>query len=289
VLVIGDNVVARTASDCQVRMCSSGGISSGTNCPLITTRAKGDKGVIIDGPHWITNANTGGFTWYKVQWSDSVVGWSCENFLDRDLPSTITKWNFNSTTNDGNTATGVTTPAIGSGTMTLASVTANGFNDGSPVDFASLGTDNSSRALQGPSNSGVPNKTGGPKFAVSTAGYTNIVVSFELWTAARASAYWRGQYTTNGTTWDDHLKVDKRAPYLANGGATFTTHFDDLTGIAGVANNANFAYRVVAEYQSTATGSGSAAYVATDPNDPSGYSNTGPFRVDLFTIAGTPQ
>lgn len=289
VLVIGDNVVARTANDCEVRMCGSGGISSGTNCTLITTRAAGDKGVIIDGPHWITNANTGGFTWYKVQWSDSVVGWSCENFLDRDLPSTITKWNFNSTTNDGNTATGVTTPAIGAGTMTLTSVTANGFNDGSAVDPASLGTDNSSRALQGPSNSGVANKTGGPKFAVSTANYTNIVVSFELWTAGRASAYWRGQYTTNGTTWVDHLKVDKRTAYVANGGATFTSHFDDLSGVAGVANNTNFAYRVVAEYQSTATGSGSVAYVATDPNDPSGYSNTGPFRVDLFTIAGTAQ
>src|SRR5204863_8038166 len=144
-----DNVVARKANDCEVRMCGSGGISKGTNCTLITTRAAGDKGVIIDGPHWITNANTGGFTWYKVQWSDSVVGWSCENFLGRDLPTTITEWDFNSLTNDVNTATGVTTPAIGSGTMTLASVTANGFNDGSPVDPASMGPDNLSCAHQG--------------------------------------------------------------------------------------------------------------------------------------------
>jgi hypothetical protein len=285
VLVIGDDVKARTASNCQVRQCGYGGISDGIDCPLITTRAAGDVGVIIDGPRIATNDNKH-FTWYKVQWSDSVVGWSCENYLLRSLPSKITQWTFNSVTNDENTSTGVTTPSIGSGTMTLSSVTANGFNFGSTLDPASLGTDNSSRALQGPSNSSVANKTGGPQFVASTEGYTNIVVSWELWTAARASAYWRGQYTTNGTTWIDHVKVDKRTPFLENGGATFTSHLDDLTGVAGVANNPNFAYRIVAEYESTATGSGSAAYVPTDPNDPSGYNNTGPFRVDLVRIMG---
>jgi hypothetical protein len=36
-----------------------------------------------------------------------------------------TQWTFNSVTNDENTSTGVVTPSIGAGTMTLASVTAN--------------------------------------------------------------------------------------------------------------------------------------------------------------------
>ena len=193
----------------------------------------------------------------------------------------LTQWNFNSTTPDSNTGSGVTTPSVGSGTMTLTSVSQNGYADGSPADPAS--SDNSGRALQGPSNTGIANKTGGPKFAVSTAGYKDIGVSWELWVAAKASAYWRGQYTTNGTDWVDRVLVNRRSSYAAIGSA-YAFYYDDLTGVPFVANNTSFAYRIVAEYESTATGSGSAAYVSSDGTS---YNNTGPFRIDMVTVLGS--
>jgi Stage II sporulation protein/Putative Ig domain len=69
----------------QVRMCADGSISSGTNCPLITTKAVGSTGTIIGGPTLVTS-DAMGYTWWKIQWSDSTVGWSPENWLERVIP-----------------------------------------------------------------------------------------------------------------------------------------------------------------------------------------------------------
>jgi hypothetical protein len=52
----------------------------------------------------------------------------------------------------------------------------------------------------------------------------------------------------------------------------------------GVSNNSNFVFRIVAEFQSTATGSGSAAYVAA--NSGSTYASSGTTRFDMVTISG---
>jgi Putative Ig domain/Stage II sporulation protein len=69
----------------QVRMCADGSISSGTNCPLVTTKAVGSTGTIIGGPTQVTSDGMG-YTWWKIQWSDSTVGWSPENWLERVIP-----------------------------------------------------------------------------------------------------------------------------------------------------------------------------------------------------------
>jgi autotransporter-associated beta strand protein len=195
----------------------------------------------------------------------------------------ITQWNFNSGTPDDDVTTGTTSPSLGSGSFALvgSGMSNNGFNTGSASDPAA--SDNAGRALQGPSNSSTVNKTGGFRAAVSTVGYKDIAVSGELWVAARTSGYWRGQYTTNGTDWVDRMVIDRRAAFLA-GGTGYIYFSDDLTGLPCVDNNASFAYRVVGEYQSTATGSGTAAYVPTDPGQT--YNNTGPFRVDMVTLLG---
>ena len=84
-LVIGDDV--RVIGTTQtVRQCGDGSISSGTACPAVTTKAVGSIGVILDGPVQVT-ADGNGFTWYQVQWSDSTVGWTPENWLERSLPA----------------------------------------------------------------------------------------------------------------------------------------------------------------------------------------------------------
>jgi hypothetical protein len=89
-LAIGDNIES-TSSDCSVRACAGGTINNGTLCPLLTSKASGQTGVIIGGPIVVTN-DTKGFTWFQVRWNDAnaTTGWSCENYLDRivALPST---------------------------------------------------------------------------------------------------------------------------------------------------------------------------------------------------------
>ncbi len=200
-------------------------------------------------------------------------------FADR---TRFTHWNFNSTTSDNSVTTGVSSPAIGSGVLTVVGtgITANGFNTGSASD-PNL-TDNSSRRWNNYAST-VPNKTGGAKYAVSTAGFQNVAVSGELWLAQRSSAYWRGQYSIDGgTNWIDRLVISRHSVSLQN----FFYFSDDLTGVDGVADNSNFVYQIVGEYESTATGSGAAAYVSCDPA--STFNPTSSlFGWDLFSVFGT--
>jgi len=60
------------------------------------------------------------------------------------VPSTIiAQWNFNSQPSDANTATGTTTPSVGTGTAALVGGTTQAFFGGSSSDPASSGSDNS--------------------------------------------------------------------------------------------------------------------------------------------------
>jgi hypothetical protein len=85
-LIVGDDIKALKTLD--VRACPDGSISNGIYCGLVATKAASTTGTIIGGPVQIaadasgTNG-PGGFTWYQVQWSDSAIGWSQENYLER--------------------------------------------------------------------------------------------------------------------------------------------------------------------------------------------------------------
>jgi hypothetical protein len=80
-LLVGDDVKS-LSSTLNVRACTDGSISSGVGCPVVTTKAQGATGTIIGGPTQVTGDGYG-FTWYQIQWSDGVVGWSVENYLER--------------------------------------------------------------------------------------------------------------------------------------------------------------------------------------------------------------
>ncbi|MGZ5507456.1 MAG: beta strand repeat-containing protein [Limisphaerales bacterium] len=192
----------------------------------------------------------------------------------------FTQWNFNSTTPDNSVTTGIASPSVGTGVVNaVGGPTANGFNFGSSSDPNT--SDNSSRRWNALTST-MANKTAGAKYAVSTAGYDNIAFTGELWLTTRSSAYWRGQYTTDGTTWIDRGVISRHAASLGG----FYYFADDLTGVSGVADNTNFAYQIVAEYESTATGSGSAAYVSLDPAS-TFNSSSSLFGWDMVTLFGT--
>ncbi len=88
-LALNDYVQVLGTSSLTVRQCADGSISSGTNCPQVTTKPSGATGIIIGGPVRVTSDGVG-YTWWRVQWFDgsSTVGWSPENWLERTTEPT---------------------------------------------------------------------------------------------------------------------------------------------------------------------------------------------------------
>jgi hypothetical protein len=185
----------------------------------------------------------------------------------------ITQWNFNSRPPDGSSGTGTNVPSVGGGTAVLVGTTAT-FAAGSASDTApdNSGWNTSSYPAQDASN-----KTEGVRFNVSTAGYSNILVSFESRVSDTASKYSRLQYTTNGTDFIDLLLINMPS------NETFFAHSASLGSIPEADNNPNFGIRIVTEFESTATGSGTNGYVTTTTNS---YRSNGTIRFDLVTFSG---
>jgi hypothetical protein len=142
----------------------------------------------------------------------------------------------------------------------------------SPSPYFSWGTDNY------PLTGG--NKQNGVQFNVSTLGAKDIQISYDSRVSATASDYERLQYTTDGSTW-----IDFPASSTFGGvGTTYLLYTYNLTGFPGVDNNPNFAFRVVTEYQSTATyGIGTTnTYVGTANS----YGTAGTVTYDRVTVTG---
>jgi hypothetical protein len=138
--------------------------------------------------------------------------------------------------------------------------------------FFSWGTDNY------PATGG--NKQSGVQFNVSTVGAKNIQVYYDSRVSATASDYERLQYSTNGTDWVDY----PASSTFAGIGTTFRPYSYDLTGFPGVANNPNFAIRIVTEIQSTASYgvSSNTNYVGTANT----YGTAGTVTYDLVNVYG---
>jgi len=191
----------------------------------------------------------------------------------------ITFWNFNSQPLDADFNTGTLTPIIGSGTATAIrgvthSFTASNGSSDSPAD-------NSNWRITNWPVQGTDNKSNGVQFTMSTVGYRRIRLEFDLRHSNTASKYVRLQYTTNGANFIDHAVITMPAETWVN---EQQINFD---GIPGVEDNPNFGFRFVTEFQSSATGSGSPAYVASAVG--SSYGINGTLRFDMIIISGDPM
>ena len=111
---------------------------------------------------------------------------------------------------------------------------------------------------------------------MSTVGKQNITVSWSSQSSSTGSKYGRLQYTTNGTDFVDF-------PAAFTNGTTFAVKTNSLAAISGVNNNANFAFRFVSEFESTAIGTANANYAFNG----SSYATTGTMRYDMVTVSGT--
>lgn len=190
----------------------------------------------------------------------------------------VTQWNFNSATPDGNTGTGTILPAIGTGTASLVggvtATFASGDASGGSSDSAT--GDDSGWNTTSYTPQGTGNKTRGAQFSVSTVGFQNVVVSYDLRHSNTSSRYEQFQYSTDGLNFVDFMSFDGNA-----GDTWFNGRSVDLSGVAGVNNNANFAFRVVSAFAPSTT-----AYAASNPT--STYGTSGTWRFDMVTVSAAP-
>ncbi|MGA2242970.1 MAG: immunoglobulin domain-containing protein [Verrucomicrobiota bacterium] len=197
-------------------------------------------------------------------------------------PVVFAQWNINSITPDGDTTTGTTAPSVGSGTASMiGGVTANGtgFATGDKTLDPAGSTDNSAWNTTTYPASG-NNKTAGTQYAVSTAGIQNIVVSWSQQSSKTGGKYFRLQFSTNSGVSFVDFPTAAVLPLATN----FYAFTNDLSAMPGVSNNSNFVFRIVAEFQSTATGSGTNAYVAAGSG--STYASSGTTRFDMVSVSG---
>jgi hypothetical protein len=198
--------------------------------------------------------------------------------------ATITQWNFNSTPPDGAVGTGTTVPSIGAGTIANVGGTTNTFasgdsNGGSTDPSTGSPTDDSGYNVTGFPAQGAGNKTAGIRFDVSTAGFFDIIVSFDQRHSNTAANTVVLQYTLDGSvgapTWVD------AATFVATAGDAWNNNRTaDLSAVDGLDLNPNAAFRIVSAFAGTGS-----TYVASTAT--SAYATTGTWRFDMVTVSGT--
>ncbi len=188
----------------------------------------------------------------------------------------VTQWNFNSPTPDNNTGTGTTDPSIGAGIASLLNGVTGGFASGTANGGSSdpAASDNSGWQTTGYAAQGQGNKLSGVQFAVSTLGYQDIVVRYDLRHSNTSSRYEQFQYSIDGNNFIDYVLFDGNA-----GDTWFNNRSVDLTGIAGVNDNASFAFRIVAAFAPNTS-----QYAASRAT--SDYGTAGTWRFDMVTVQG---
>jgi len=185
----------------------------------------------------------------------------------------VTQWTFNSSN-----AALTLTPYIGTGTASYVGGTAAAspaFATGWVDDTTAVSPVLNYRwAMSTFPAAGAASGTAGAQFAVSTAGYQNVVITFGLRNSNSSSKYAMLQYSTNGTNFADFGDV------INGTGDTFTSVSRDLSALTSTNNNSTFAFRVVSVFAP-----GTSAYVAAKTG--SSYATSGTYGFDLVTVNGT--
>ncbi len=193
----------------------------------------------------------------------------------------LTQWNFNgdsATTVPGGTTS--PTPSVGSGTAALRGGTtatfASGVANGGSTDPVTTAPPNYGWNLTTFAAQGAENGLRGAQFNVSTVGVLGgtLVVSWDHRHSNTSSRFVQFQYSTDGSSFTDF-----GTPFEGTAGDTwFNNRSVDLTGLSGVYNNANFAFRIVAVFDPQGSG-----YVAS--NSTGTYAGSGTWRLDMVTIS----
>jgi hypothetical protein len=184
---------------------------------------------------------------------------------------TLTLWNFNFGA-DADASTGTTMPAIGAGSITLlGGVTNPGFNSGvgssDPEPTDDSGFQTTTYAPQG-----TEDKLRGVQFSVSTLGWQDVQIQYDLRHSNTSSRFEALQYTLDGSTWVDAAIFDGNA-----GDTWFNGRSFDFSAISGADDNANFAFRVMGTFAP-----GTSLYAPS--RSTSNYAG-GTWRFDMVTVS----
>lgn len=196
--------------------------------------------------------------------------------LTQAQPVQLAFWDFN--TESTNPTSGVN--AANSSLMLVGGTTAT-FATGSPLDTASTNRGYNTRNYPA---QGTGNLTAGIMFTTPTTGYTNITVQFDVRWSNTASRYLRFQYTTDGVNWinGDQLVAPGGDSWYSSQSITNPNgnvrYYASFIGNTAVDNNANFAFRVLAEFGPNGQ------YDAA--NTSRNYATTGTVRYDLVEVRG---
>jgi hypothetical protein len=197
---------------------------------------------------------------------------------------TLALWNFNSLVSDTNVATGVSTPSLGLGTASLVGNTSATFATGSTNDPAPSNDNSGWNTASYPAQN-ASNKLAGVQFKISTLGYSNIVVRWDLKVSGSGSKYYRLQYSSDGTSFTDYpIAVTNQV--VSSTGSYSEAQTNSLAAFPAVNDNPNFTVRMVSEFEYSATASGTNGYVTTSGTN--AYTGSGTVRYDMVTISGTP-
>jgi hypothetical protein len=196
--------------------------------------------------------------------------------------TTISYWDFNFG-NDATPSTGTTSPATGSGTISLiGGVTSPSFNAGEPSDPNTA--DNSAWQTTTYPATNTANKTAGIQINASTVSYSGIKLEFWQRLSNTANNTWTVQYTLDRTAgtpvWVD-FQVFTFTPAPTGTGDTWHFRSLDFTAVTGLNNNANAGFRVVSTFDPNTNN-----YLAARSTSSYGTSST--VRFDLVKITNTP-
>jgi len=212
----------------------------------------------------------------------------------------ITQWNFNSIVPDAATGTGTTTPNIGTGSISNIGGTTTTFASGDASGGSSdpaVGDDSGWNLTAFPAQ-GSGSGTAGLQGLASTAGFSNISVSWDLRTSNSGSRYYQFQYTLDGSA-----AIPSYIPFGGDANNVFTSgggdfwnnnNLVDLSSVAGANNNANFGFRIVSVF--SPVGFTNLTPVTFGPNqgyraanaDDRAYATSGTWRFDMVTVVPAP-
>ena len=204
-----------------------------------------------------------------------------EMLEDRAMMAVITQWNFNSGA-DANVATGTLSPNIGAGSAALIGGTTATFATGHTTDTSGTADGNSAWNVAGFPAASANNLTAGAQFAISTSGWTPTTLTFDLRHGNTSANAGEVQYTLDRSaatpSWTTATTFSF-TPAASGTGDTWYSRSVDLSGISGIANNANVAFRVVSSFAPSGS-----SYLAS--RSTSTYASTGTWRFDMVTLNG---
>jgi len=195
----------------------------------------------------------------------------------------ITQWDFNGPSNTSVPGGALSpTASTGIGTASLLGVTgsfASGISNGGSSDPVTTSPPNFGWGTTGYAAQGTEDGQRGVQFAVSTLGFEDITVSFDLRKSNTSSRFTRFEYSANGgANWTQGAILDGNA-----GDTWFNLNLNDLTADATVDNNSNFVFRMVAIFDPNIVVAGT----YSPSNSTSSYATTGTLRWDMVTVSGT--